>query len=144
MKALRWGGGGPVGLVLGKDISAHVVQRRLNRMKVIKRLSSTIRQRHRQIEKELRSPTQKIISLMILPAPGNLNTLQTIIHSTLPQLQLQPHIRTVRENQRIARVFLDGLRVEVLGGREVAGAEGRVAFFFELVGEVGHLDLVFL
>lgn len=75
---------------------------------------------------------------MILGPVRNLNTLQTIIHRPLPLLQPQPRIRSIIEDQEIPRVLLDRLRVEVFGGREVAVAEGAVAFFFELVGEVGH------
>jgi len=80
---------------------------------------------------------------MILRLPSrsrirDLNTLQTIIHRALPALQLQPSICTIREKQRVPREALHSLRVEVLGGREVAVLESLVALLFESVGGGGH------
>lgn len=75
---------------------------------------------------------------MILALPRNLNTLQTIVHGPLPPLQLQPGIRPIGEEQRVPRVLLHGLCVEVLCGREVPVLECEVALLFESVGEVGH------
>ena len=70
---------------------------------------------------------------MILRPPRNLNTLQTIIDSALPALQLQPSIRAVGEKQRVAGKSLAGLRVEFFGGGVVAFFEGFVALLFESV-----------
>jgi len=80
---------------------------------------------------------------MILRPPStrrirNLNTLQAIIDSALPALQLQPRIRTVREKQRVPRELLHGLRVKLLGGGEIAAFESLVALLFESVGGGGH------
>jgi hypothetical protein len=83
--------------------------------------------------------TQKVVSLMILRPPRNLNTLQAIIDSALPALQLQPSIRAVREKQRVAGKPLAGLRVEFFGGCVVAFFESFVALLFESVGGcLGH------
>lgn len=78
--------------------------------------------------------TQKVISLMILRPPTNLNTLQTIVNRALPALQLQPCIRAVGEKQRIAGEALAGLGVKFLGGLVVAFFERLVALLFESVG----------
>lgn len=75
---------------------------------------------------------------MILSPPRNLNTFQAIIHRALPALQLQPSIRAIREKQRVPREFLHSLRVELLGGSEVAVLESLVALLFESVGGGGH------
>ena len=69
---------------------------------------------------------------------GDLNTLQTIIHRALPALQLQPRIRAVREQQRVAGELLHSLSVELFGECEVAVLESRVALLFESVGGGGH------
>jgi hypothetical protein len=76
---------------------------------------------------------------MILRLPRNLNTLQAIIDSALPALQLQPSIRAVGEKQRVAGKPLAGLRVEFFGGGVVALFESFVALLFESVGGcLGH------
>ena len=76
---------------------------------------------------------------MILRPPRNLNTLQAIIDSALPALQLQPSIRAIREKQRVAGKSLASLRVEFLGGGVVAFFERFVALLFESVGGcLGH------
>jgi hypothetical protein len=86
-----------------------------------------------------RKLTQKVVSLMILRPPRNLNTLQAIIDSALPALQLQPSIRAIREKQRVAGKSLASLRVEFFGGCVVALFERLVALLFESVGGcLGH------
>lgn len=70
----------------------------------------------------------------------DLDALQAIIHRTLPALQLQPRIRAVGEQQRVARELLHGLCVEVFGGSEIAVLESLVALLFESVGGGGHLS----
>ena len=82
--------------------------------------------------------------MILRPPPArrvrNLNTLQAIVHRALPALQLEPSIRAVGEQQRVARELLHGLRVKVFGGREIAALESLVALLFESVGGRGHLS----
>lgn len=80
----------------------------------------------------LPNPTRRRIRIR------NLNTLQTIIDRALPALQLQPRIRAIREQQRVAGELLHGLGVELLGECEIAVFESRVALLFESVGGGGH------
>jgi hypothetical protein len=97
------------------------------------------KKKEKKRKKHPKQLTQKVVSLMILRPPRNLNTLQAIIDSALPALQLQPSIRAVREKQRVAGKPLAGLRVEFFGGCVVAFFESFVALLFESVGGcLGH------
>jgi hypothetical protein len=80
---------------------------------------------------------------MILRPSRNLNTLKTIIHRAFPTLQLQPSIGSIGEEQRVPREPLNGLRVELLGGREIAVLESLVALLFESVGGGGGHEVFF-
>lgn len=77
--------------------------------------------------------------MILLPLAADLNTLQAIIDSTLPTLQLQPSIRPIGEKQRIPRVLLNSLRVKILSLQKLAVLESLVALLLESVGQVGHL-----
>ncbi len=67
-----------------------------------------------------------------------LDTLETVVDGAVPLLKLEPRIGSVREDQWVPTVLLDGLCVEVLCLGIFSGLEARVAFFFEFFRQIRH------
>jgi hypothetical protein len=79
--------------------------------------------------------TQKVKGLHVLL--GQLYAAQAVIHGLLPQAELEAGIGTVRVEDGVVGVLLDGLRVEGDGLVVLAGLELGVSALLELLGEVG-------
>ena len=71
---------------------------------------------------------------MVLPDTSDLDTLQAIVHRTIPALKLEPSIRSVREDERVPGILLHSLRVVVLSLEIFAVAECVIAIVLQGVG----------
>lgn len=75
---------------------------------------------------------EEIVSFVVVATGGgrrrDLETLKAVVDGAVPLLQFQARVGPVREDERVPRVLLDGLGVEVFGFGVGAVPEGEVAF----------------